>query len=1011
MFLLLTLNSYIMQKYKMPISRLRMMVCLIGMLLPMCMFAQQITVQGIVKDQTGETVIGASVMEKGTTNGTITGIDGDFSLNMSPNGTLVVSFVGYKTQEVQVKGQKQLQVVLSEDAEMLDEVVVIGYGTMKKSDLTGAVSSIGNKDIKDSPVSNLGQAIQGKISGVQIVDAGKPGDNVSIKIRGLGSINNCDPLVVIDGVPTDLGLSSLNMADVERLDVLKDASATAIYGSRGANGVVMITTKRGTEGKGKLAVSANYSFQNATNVPSLLNAAQYAELSNDMMVNSGRNPNPEWANPYELGAGTDWVDELLRTGVMQNYTVSYSGGNEKSHYYVSGGFLDQSGIVKSVNYRRFTFQSNSDAQVLKWLKFSNNITFSADTKKSGSYNIGDALKALPIYPVKNEDGSWSGPDGNSEWYGSTRNPIGPTELNKSQTDGYNFLANLTAELTFTKWLKFKSTFGYDAKFWFIDNFTPKYNWKPTPTEETSRYKSDNKSFTYLWDNYFLFDHTFAEKHRVGLMAGMSAQWNTNDYLNAQKNVFMFDNVHEMDNGEEMYAIGGNETEWALLSYMARVNYSYEDRYLLTATIRRDGSSRFGKKHRWGTFPSVSVAWRASQEKWFPKNDYINDLKVRAGYGVTGSQASVGNYSYLASYNTSVYPFGISSGNQTALVSSTLANPYIHWEEVAQTNIGFDASLFNSRVMFSFDAYMKETRDMLVKASIPITSGFEDTTTTYTNAGKVRNQGIEMSLHTINLTGELGWETNLTATYNKNKIKDLNSDVPYYINQINNSYVTMLAKDYPINVFYGYVTDGIFQNQSEVNTHAVQPGAEPGDIRFRDLNNDGVINDSDRTVIGNPNPSWLFSMNNSLSYKGFELSVFLQGIAGNKIYNANNIDNTGMAAAYNQTTDVLKRWQGEGTSNSMPRAVFGDPNQNTRVSDRFVENGSYLRLKNITLSYTFPKQWLQKAQIENARLSLSCENVATITGYSGFDPEVGINGIDQNRYPISRTFSLGLNFNF
>ena len=1000
-----------MQKYKMPISRLRMMVCLIGMLLPMCMFAQQITVQGVVKDQTGETVIGASVMEKGTTNGTITGIDGDFSLNMSPNGTLVVSFVGYKTQEVQVKGQKQLQVVLSEDAEMLDEVVVIGYGTMKKSDLTGAVSSIGNKDIKDSPVSNLGQAIQGKISGVQIVDAGKPGDNVSIKIRGLGSINNCDPLVVIDGVPTDLGLSSLNMADVERLDVLKDASATAIYGSRGANGVVMITTKRGTEGKGKLAVSANYSFQNATNVPSLLNAAQYAELSNDMMVNSGRNPNPEWANPSELGAGTDWMDELLRTGVMQNYTVSYSGGNEKSHYYVSGGFLDQSGIVKSVNYRRFTFQSNSDAQVLKWLKFSNNITFSADTKKSGSYNIGDALKALPIYPVKNEDGSWSGPDGNSEWYGSTRNPIGPTELNKSQTDGYNFLANLTAELTFTKWLKFKSTFGYDAKFWFIDNFTPKYNWKPTPTEETSRYKSDNKSFTYLWDNYFLFDHTFAEKHRVGLMAGMSAQWNTNDYLNAQKNVFMFDNVHEMDNGEEMYAIGGNETEWALLSYMARVNYSYEDRYLLTATIRRDGSSRFGKKHRWGTFPSVSVAWRASQEKWFPKNDYINDLKVRAGYGVTGSQASVGNYSYLASYNTSVYPFGISSGNQTALVSSTLANPYIHWEEVAQTNIGFDASLFNSRVMFSFDAYLKETRDMLVKASIPITSGFEDTTTTYTNAGKVRNQGIEMSLHTINLTGELGWETNLTATYNKNKIKDLNSDVPYYINQINNSYVTMLAKDYPINVFYGYVTDGIFQNQSEVNTHAVQPGAEPGDIRFRDLNNDGVINDSDRTVIGNPNPSWLFSMNNSLSYKGFELSVFLQGIAGNKIYNANNIDNTGRAAAYNQTTDVLKRWQGEGTSNSMPRAVFGDPNQNTRVSDRFVENGSYLRLKNITLSYTFPKQWLQKAQIENARLSLSCENVATITGYSGFDPEVGINGIDQNRYPISRTFSLGLNFNF
>ena len=999
-----------MQKYKMPI-RLRMMICLIGMLLPMCTFAQQITVKGIVKDQAGETIIGASVVEKGTANGTITGIDGAFSLNVPSNGTVVVSFVGYKTLELAVKGQKQLPVVLSEDSEMLDEVVVVGYGTMRKSDLTGAVSSLGSKDIKNAPVANLGQAIQGKISGVQIVDAGKPGDNVSIKIRGLGSINNCDPLIVIDGVPTDLGLSSLNMADVDRLDVLKDASATAIYGSRGANGVVMITTKRGTEGKGKLSVSANCSFQNATNVPSLLNASQYAELSNDMMTNSGRNPNPEWADPSELGAGTDWMDELLRTGVMQNYTVSYSGGGEKSHYYVSGGFLDQSGVVKSVNYRRFTFQSNSDAQVLKWLKFSNNITFSADTKKSGDYNIGDALKALPIYAVKNEDGSWSGPEGNAEWYGSTRNPIGPTQLNKKQTDGYNFLANMTAELTFTQWLKFKSTFGYDAKFWFEDNFTPKYDWKPSAVEESSRYKKDNKSFTYLWDNYFMFDHTFAKKHHVGLMAGMSAQWNTYDYTNAQMNIFMFDTVHEMDNGEKMYDIGGNETEWSLLSYMARLNYSYEDRYLLTATVRRDGSSRFGAKNRWGTFPSVSAAWRISQEKWFPKNKYVNDLKLRAGYGVTGSQASVGNYSYLATYDTSVYPFGSTSTNQTALVSSTLANPYIHWEEVAQANIGFDASFLDSRLMFSVDVYQKDTRDMLVKASIPITSGFEDTSTTYTNAGKVRNRGVEMSLHTVNLTGELGWETDVTATYNKNKIKDLNSDTPYYINSFNNSFLTMLAKDYPINVFYGYVTDGLFQTPADVAAHAVQPGAEAGDIRFKDLNNDGVINDSDRTVIGNPNPTWLFSMNNRLSYKGFELSVFLQGVAGNKIYNANNIDNTGMAAAYNQTTDVLSRWRGEGTSNFMPRAVFGDPNQNNRASDRFVENGSYLRLKNITLAYTFPKQWLRKIQIENARLSLSCENVATLTDYSGFDPEVDINGIDSNRYPISRTFSVGLNFNF
>ena len=707
----------------------------------------------------------------------------------------------------------------------------------------------------------------------------------------------------------------------------------------------------------------------------------------------------------------NWVDELFRTGYMQNYTVSYSGGNEKSHYYVSGGFLNQTGIVKSVGYRRFTFQANSDAQVLDWLKFSNNITVSADRKEQGSYDLGNTYKALPIYDVKDENGEWTGPEGNSLWYGSTKNPIGPTVTDKQKTNGYNLLGNLTAELKLAKWLKFRSTFGVDAKFWYADNFTPRYAWKPIATEESSRYKSDNKSFTYLWDNYFLLDYTFAQKHRVGLMAGTSAQWNKFDYLNAQKNIFAFENVHEMDNGQDMYAIGGNETEWALFSYMARATYDYESKYLLTATIRRDGSSRFGRDKRWGMFPSVSAAWRISEESWFKKTDFLSDLKIRMGYGVTGSQASVSNYGYLASYNTSVYPFGYAGTEQAALVSSSLANPSIHWEEVAQTNIGFDAVLLNSRAYLSVDAYIKNTNDMLVKASIPITSGFEDTSTTYTNAGKVRNTGVEITLHTINLKGELGWESNFSYTYNKNKIKDLNSDVPYYINQINNSYVTMLQKDFPINVFYGYVTDGIFQNVAEVEQHALQPGAEPGDIRFKDLNNDGVINDGDRTVIGNPNPTHLFSMGNTLTYKGLELGIYLQGVAGNKIFNANNIDLTGMAAAYNQATDVLDRWRGEGTSNVMPRAVFGDPNQNNRISDRFVENGSYLRLKTISLAYNFPKQWLQALTIENARLTLSCENVATITGYSGFDPEVGINGIDLSTYPISRTFNIGLNFNF
>ena len=989
----------------------RIVFCSVGVLLSLSLFAQNIKVHGVIKDESGEPIIGATVIQKGTTNATVTDLDGNFIFMVPSTATLSISYLGYTTKNVPVQGRQVLNIELSQNSKQLNEVVVIGYGTMKKSDLTGSIGSIDAKKLNEQPVANIGQSLQGKVAGLQVVDAGKPGDNVSIKIRGLGSINNCDPLVVIDGIPTDLGLNNLNMADVERVDVLKDASATAIYGSRGANGVIMITTKKGKDGIGHLSLNVNFSFQNATKKPSLLNASQYAELNNEMMANAGYDQNPLWTAPSSLGNGTNWNDQVFRTGYLENYTLSYSGGSDKAHYYVSGGFLNQTGTVRSVSYRRYTFEANSDAQVLKWLKFSNSLALSADVKKQGSYDLGSTYRALPIFPVKDENGEWSGPNGNSLWYGSTRNPVGPTEMDQNKTNGYNLLGSITGEISFSKDLKFKSTLGIDAKFWYMDNYTPAYAWKPIPVEQSSRYKSNNKSFTYLWDNYFLYDHIFAEKHHVSLMAGTSAQWNDFDYLNAQKNLFAFENVHEMDNGQKMYTIGGNETEWALFSYMARANYDYRNRYLITATIRKDGSSRFGRNHRWGTFPSVSMAWRLTEEPWYKQNELLNDLKIRMGYGITGSQASVSNYSYMPTYNTSVYPFGTDGNEQTALISTTLANPNIHWEQVAQKNIGFDATMFHSRINLSFDAYIKKTSDMLVKASIPITSGFEDTSTTYTNAGKVTNKGIEITLHTQNLKGVLGWETLLSYTYNKNKINDLNSSTPYYINQVNNSYVTMLAKGYPINVFYGYVTDGIFQNQKEVHDHASQIGAEPGDIRFKDLNHDGVINDEDRTVIGNPNPSHLFSINNSLNWRGFELSIYLQGVAGNKIFNANKIDLTGMSAAYNQLTDVLSRWNGEGTSNVIPRAVYSDPNGNNRISDRFVENGSYLRLKTISLSYNFPLQWMKIFSIESARLTLSCENVATITGYSGFDPEVGINGIDLSSYPVSRTFNIGFNVNF
>lgn len=996
-------------------KRMQAFICAaVFMLVSTTAFAQTGIVSGTVLDNTGVPIIGAAVIDtQDRSSGALTDIDGNFSISVNIGTSLEISYLGFQTITVPVTSFSQMNIVMEQDSEYLDEVVVIGYGTVRKRDLTGAVSSVSDRDIKDAPVSNVGQALQGKVSGVYIVDAAKPGDNVSIKIRGLGTINDSDPLVVIDGVPTDLGLSSLNTADIDRIDVLKDASATAIYGSRGANGVVMVTTKRGQSGEGKLNISANWAMQNVSYVPEMLTASEYAAYSNDMLSAAGLTQNPAWSRPETLGKGTDWLDEMFQTGFMQNYTVSYSGGNEKAHYYVSGGFSDHKGTVKTIGYRRFTFQNNNDAQVLKWLKFTNNITFSTDTKTGGAYSISDAMNALPTQPVKNEDESWSGPDGNANWYGNVRNPIGNLYTNDNRTTGYNFLANISAEITFTKWLKFKSTFGYDAKLWFNDNITYAYPYKPSPVTETTRYQDSNKAFTYLSDNYLTFDHTFREKHYLNIMAGTSAQWNRASAFNGTKGGFLFDNVHEFDNGTDIKDLGGSSSDWAMFSFMARANYSYDDRYLLTVTFRRDGSSRFGPDHRWGNFPSASAAWRISKEPWFPKDKFvINDLKLRAGYGITGND-KIGSYAYISTYNTGSYIFG--DEVVTTLMAQSMANPSIHWEEVRQGNIGIDLGMWNSRLTLSVDGYIKNTTDMLVKAAIPITSGYEDIYTTYTNAGKVSNKGVEFTVSTVNFestTGGFRWETSLNATFNTNRIVSLNSDTPLYQNENSGAYITMQKNGLPINVFYGYVTDGLFQTQAEIDSHAFQQtGTAPGDIRFKDLNNDGVINENDRTVIGDPNPDWIFSMSNTFSYKGFDLSIYLQGVAGNDIFNATSISNESMSSARNQTASVRYRWTGYGTSTVVPRAIYGDPNQNSRISDRFVEDGSYLRLKNITLSYTFPTRWLEKIHVDNARIYLSCENVVTLTKYSGFDPEVGINGIDGNRYPISRTLSLGLNFNF
>lgn len=967
-------------------------------------------IAGTVSDEKGESVAGATIRVKDAAKSTMTDADGKFQLEVSPAENVIqVSSVGYITREVLIEGRSEINVTLREDSKLLDEVVVVGYGVIRKKDLTGSLTSISANKMKDNPVANIGEALQGRAAGVQIVNSGAPGSNVSIRIRGLGSINNSDPLLVIDGVPTDLPLNALNHNDVESVDVLKDASATAIYGSRGANGVVLITTRKGKSGDGVISLSTNWGFQNTTSVPGMLNARQFASLHNEMMANNGEAQRPDFEDPSAWTQSTDWTDALLRSGMMKSYTVSYSGGSDKSSYYVSGGYLDQAGTVINTAYKRYTLQFNNEARNRSRLKFGNHLTFSHDAKDQGNYNVLNSLASLPTQAIFNEDGTYSGPGAEAKFYGDLRNPIGTADLETNKARGYNVLGNLYAELSITDKLLFKSTGGIDFKWWDNVSFSPKYDWKPIPVPSSYRGESSNKSVTYLWDNTLTYTDVINAKHSINAMAGSSAQNNVFSYMNAGIKEFLSDDFNQLNNGLIDPIVGGSRSEWALLSYFGRVNYAYENKYLLTATVRRDGTSRISSAHRWGTFPSFSAAWRISEEDFFAENKWVSDLKLRAGYGVTGNQAVLDNYAAFSRLRTSQYVFNGQA--VSTLYPLVMPNPGIRWETVKQSNLGLDASLFQKRLNVTLDAYIKNTTDMLVRMVVPITTGYSDIYTPMINAGEVQNLGWELSLSSDNLRGSLEWTSDFNISYNKNKVVKLNNSVPIYYGYQHH------REGQPIGSFYGHVTNGLFQNREEVENYAYQfqgddpaNSTSPGDIKFLDINNDGVVNDYDRTYIGNPTPSWSFALTNNLRYRNFDLQVFFQGVAGNEIFNANRITLEGMYTVRNQTTKVLERWTGEGTGTSVPRAIYSDPNKNTRASDRFVEDGSYLRLKNLTLGYTLPASLFPKANLGNPRLYLSAQNLLTFTRYSGFDPEVQ-GGVDNSSYPLTRTISFGLDIKF
>ena len=978
-------------------------------LLLACTLSLSAQVSGVIVDETGEPIIGASILEKGTTNGTITDFDGNFTLDVAEGATLEISYVGYATQSL--KAAVGMHVVMKEDTEVLEEVVVVGYGVQKKSDLTGSISQVSEKDLQKTPAPSLGSALEGRAAGLQVTGSGAPGSNVSLNIRGIGSINNSQPLIVIDGVPTDVPLNMINMDDVASVDVLKDASATAIYGSRGAYGVVIITTKKGENEKGHISLKGSFGFDQLQRTLPLLKAYQFASLHNEMMANAGEPQNPAFADPKALGDGTDWMSELWQFAPTQNYSLSYSGGTQKSNFYVSGAFYDQKGIIKTTAYRRITLQFNHDTQLLNWLKFGHKLSLNHDIKSGGEYNIQNTMRALPTQAIKNEDGTWAGPVGLAMYVGDIANPVGKMMENTSSTKGYNLLGNIYAEIKPLDWLIFKTTFGMQVMYWDQQSWTPAYDWQPIAQPESQVFRSFDKSITWLWDNTLSFVKTFKEKHNFTAMIGSSMQANDYEFMSGAVQGFVSENARQLSNGLLEPTIYGNKSDWALLSFMGRVTYGYDNRYLLTATFRADGSSRFAKKNRWGYFPSVALAWRMSEEHWFKKSFWLTDFKLRAGYGLTGNQASVGNYAYASKLQTVQYSFG--DKQVGGLAPWELPNPNVRWETVEQYNVGADFAFFDQRLHATVDWYIKNTNDMLVPMSVPISSGYSDEAVPSINAGKMRNTGVEVSLNSLNFKKKnFTWTTTVNFAYNRNMILSLNDNVPMYFD------CNIHKVGYPVAAFYGYVTDGIFQTQEEVDQHAVQTigsdpytSTQPGDIRFKDLNGDGVINEDDRTILGSPTPSWTFSMNNRFEFYGLDIELYLQGAAGNMIYNGNRSTLEAMSVAQNQLTSTLDRWRPDYHSTSMPRAVFSDPNKNNRVSDRFLEKGDYLRLKSITIGYTLPKHLTSKARMEEVRFSVSGQNLYTLTSYTGLDPEVGGSGIDSNVYPLTRNFTFGINITF
>ena len=983
------------------------------------------TVTGTVTDVSGEPIIGANIRIKGTTTGTITDIDGNFSIEAEPQSVIEVSYIGYLTQETVINNQKSIRFLLKEDTKTLDEVVVIGYGVQKKADLTGSVANINTEKLNTQSNANIGQALQGKIAGVDIVSqGGAPGSGTRIMVRGIGTLNNASPLYIVDGMYMN-SIDHINPNDIASIDVLKDASSAAIYGSRAANGVIIVTTKEGsnTEGKPIIDLSVNLGISTASKFLDMLDAKGWAEVTTIARQAIGK-PALDMATDLANKPDNDWQDIMFRPALMQNYNLSVKGGGKYSTYYTGLGYFNQDGIVKGTNYQRYNIQSKNDYKRGIFSAGTNLIiSFSHDKPLHQELRggmIGTILQSVPT--LEKYDDTREGGYGGT--YGDVVNIPHPLAIiDDNIMDRYNenvkIFANLYAQIELFKGLKYKLNLTPDFSFERYKNYLNKYDFGLATNSITQLTERQRRRRNILVENLLTFDRTFGE-HKISALAGYTYQDSRFRHIQAYGEGLP-QGLEEIDAATTNRSNEGNSWRSVLTSILGRVFYSYQNKYLFTATIRRDGSSKFGKNNRYGYFPSFSLGWNVAEEKFMENVHWLDQLKLRGGYGVLGNQ-EIDNYQYSSTITTGInYPDG-NGGLLKGAFPKNFANPDIKWEETAMTNVGIDFMAFNNRLSLTADYYVKNTKDILLTVPIPISSGGANDP--IRNAGKIRNNGFEFNLGWMDQPNpDISYGINLIGSFNKNKVIAMGSESGSIKGGSTNQNITTseTKAGYPIGGYWLISTAGYFNSQEEVDAYAkdgkkIQPAAEPGDIKFVDANNDGVINDDDRVFQGSPFPDFTFALNGNMRYKNFDLSIGLQGVLGNKIYNATRQTLEDVTKGSNFLASCLDYWTPENKNASHPRLTWDDPNRNTRAeSDRYLENGSYLRLRSVQLGYTFPQTWF-KGAIQHARVYINAENLFTITSYSGYSPDVNADnanyrGFDNFIYPTNRTFMLGLNVTF